>query len=73
MLEELFESALGPIGVGIMLMLALPNGRKAARGTVKTLMRTGIEIRDYFAEIKEEVEDERAFYDGGRIADKTRA
>ncbi|MGH9548672.1 MAG: hypothetical protein ACRD3W_04820 [Terriglobales bacterium] len=73
MLEELFESALGPIGIGIVLLLSLPNGRRAARGGIKMIMRKGIEITDYLKEIKEEVEDERNFYAKGKITDKSRA
>jgi hypothetical protein len=70
MLEELFESLTGPLGLGIMLLLAFPGGRQAARGGVKALMRTGMEIGDYFKEIGHEVEEERNFYATGTITEK---
>ncbi|HEY9718314.1 MAG TPA: hypothetical protein V6C69_12650 [Trichormus sp.] len=72
MIEELFESLTGPLGLGVMLLLAFPGGRQAARGGVKALMRTGMEIGDYFKEIGEEVREERNFYATGTITDKAK-
>ena len=72
MFEELFESLTGPVGIGILLLMAFPGGRQAARSTIKTVMRTGLEIGDYFKEIKDEVEQERNFYNSGKITDKAR-
>ncbi len=73
MIEELLENATGPVGVGILLLLAFPGGRQAARATVKTLVRTGVEISDYFRDIYDEVEEERKFYGTARIQDRARA
>ncbi len=73
MLEELFEALTGPVGVGIMLLMAFPGGRQAARSSVKFLMRTGMEICDYLEDIKEEVQSERNFYATGKITDKASA
>jgi hypothetical protein len=73
MFEELFESLTGPVGLGVMLLLAFPGGRQVARGTVKAVIRTGTEVADYFKEIREEVEQERKFYGTTQLSDKARA
>ncbi len=73
MFEKFFESLTGPVGLGVMLLLAFPGGRQAARGGVKTIMRTGAEIGDYFKEIYEEVEEERRFYGSATLTDKAKA
>jgi hypothetical protein len=73
MLEELFESLTGPVGIGVLLLFAFPGGRQAARSGVKYLMRTGLEIQDYLKEIHQEVEQERKFYGTPTLADKSRS
>ncbi|HEY9773494.1 MAG TPA: hypothetical protein V6C81_06765 [Planktothrix sp.] len=73
MLEELFESLTGPVGLGVLLLMAFPGGRQAARSSVKFLMRTGMEIGDYLGEIKEEVQAERNFYAKGQITDTAKS
>lgn len=72
MLEELFESLTGPVGLGVLILFSFPGGRQAARSGVKFLMRQGAEIADYFQEIKEEVEQERKFYGTPQLSDKSR-
>lgn len=72
MFEELVEALTGPIGLGVLLLLAFPGGRQAARSSVKCIIRTGAEIGDYFKEIKEEVEQERKFYGTAQLSDKVK-
>jgi hypothetical protein len=73
MFEEIFESLTGPVGLGVMLLLAFPGGRRAARSSVKMLMRTGCEVADYFKEIYDEVEEERKFYGTPKLTNKANA
>jgi hypothetical protein len=73
MFEELFETLTGPVGLGILLLMAFPGGRQAARSSVKFLMRTGMEIGDYLSEIKDEVQGEKNFYATGKITDTARS
>lgn len=67
MFEEIFESLTGPVGLGILLLMAFPGGRQAARAGVKAVMRTGCEVTDYLKEIHDEVEQERKFYGAGQV------
>lgn len=73
MFEEIFELLTGPVGLGILLLMAFPGGRQAARAGVKAAMRTGCEIGDYLKEIRDEVEQERKFYGAGQLTDKSKA
>jgi hypothetical protein len=72
MFEELFETLTGPIGLGVIILLAFPGGRQAARAGVKAVMRTGAEIGDYLKEIRDEVEQERKFYGTAQLSDRAK-
>ncbi len=72
MFEELAEALMGPVGLGILLLMSLPGGRQAARSSVKYLVKTGAEIGDYFNEIKDEVEQERKFYGSVQVTDRAK-
>lgn len=72
MLEDLWARAKGPVGAGLLVMLLLPGGRKAARGALKALTRAGLQVCDYVQEIRDEIQQERDFY-AGVTTDRSKA
>jgi len=61
MLEDLWGALTGRWGLAAVVLLAMPQGRKALRTVAKEVVRAGItvseSVKDIAAEIKEEASD----------------
>jgi hypothetical protein len=61
MLEKLWEAVTGRWGLAAVVLLAIPDGRKALKSVAKEAIRAGLIVsegaKDLIAEVKEEASD----------------
>jgi Protein of unknown function (DUF5132) len=61
MLDKLWEAVTGRWGLAAVVLLAIPDGRKALKSVAKEAIRAGLVIseqaKDLMAEVKEETSD----------------
>ncbi len=61
MFGKIWEAATGPWGLAAVVLLAIPDGRKAVKSVAKEAIRAGLVLsesaKDLLAEVKEEASD----------------
>ncbi len=61
MLEKLWEAVTGRWGLAALVLLAIPDGRKALKSVAKEAVRAGLIVsegaKDLIAEVREEASD----------------
>jgi hypothetical protein len=61
MFEKLWEAVTGRWGIAALVLLAIPDGRKALKSVAKEAVRAGLIVsegmKDIVAEVKEEASD----------------